>query len=342
MTRRKSARVLTAAAAIALIGAVFGALSGCSASHGPVSGQRAYDHTAKIVSFGPRPPGSENLRKVEGYIESELKAIDPKLELHRQTFTVPDRAPGVEFRNLWVQIPGKDPDKGPIVAIAAHYDSKIASGHDDAAHNFPFVGALDAAASCGVLLELAREIDAKHPIDANVWLIWLDGEESFDWDWNKDRALFGSQHFAATMAADKQLFPDGLGKRMRAFVLLDLLGDPELKIDKDTESHRQLLEIFADTAKQMGVGDVMHRYQSPMTDDHIPFKNFGVKVVDLIDFRFRSKTEHGPNAPAEAKRYTPWWHTADDNLSNVSAASLDIVGNLVWHALPKIQAEIVP
>ncbi|MDA0372565.1 MAG: M28 family peptidase [Planctomycetota bacterium] len=306
-------------------------LSGCGASHGPVSGARAYDHTAQICSLGPRPPGSENLKKAAAYIEAQLAAIDPSLQLKRQPF----EKFGERFENLWVEIPGSDPT-GPILAIGAHYDSKITHpGEQD----FEFVGALDAAASCGVLIELARAIHTQKPIAPNVWLLWFDGEESLEWEWNDEKALMGSTHWVETMHADTALFPEGLSKRLRAFVLLDLLGDVNLKIDRDLESNPKLLEIFKDTASEMGKSGVLYRYESPMKDDHIPFKRKSVRVIDLIDFQYRAPVQHGPNTPEDGKRYTPWWHTADDTLDKVSKDSLDFVGNLVFRALPRIEAE---
>lgn len=305
-------------------------------SFGPVSGERAREHTAKILSFGPRQPGSEGIRKVAGYIEEQLRAVDPALKLERQRFTRPDIAPGIEFENLWVEIPGQDPN-GDILAIGAHYDSKITHpGEQD----FEFLGALDAAASCGVLIELARHLHEKRPIGPTVWLIWIDGEESLEWDWNDDKALIGSNHFVDAMHADKERFPKGFSDRLKVFVLLDLLGDEELKIDKDTKSNPRLLDLFEATAKELGVGEIMYAYQSPMKDDHIPFKRRGVRVIDLIDFAFRAPNDPTRQRnPADAERYYPWWHTPDDELARVSARSLDIVGNLVWTALPRIETE---
>jgi hypothetical protein len=46
----------------------------------------------------------------------------------------------------------------------------------------------------------------------------------------------------------------------------------------------------------------------PITDDHVPFLNEGVPAIDVIDFDF------------------PCWHRRCDNLSAVSARSLDAVG----------------
>ena len=35
--------------------------------------------------------------------------------------------------------------------------------------------------------------------------------------------------------------------------------------------------------------------------------------------------------------YAAWWHTPDDTLDKMSAASLAFAGNLVWRALPAIE-----
>ena len=179
--------------------AVLACAASCAKRYGPFDGQPAKELTGRIVAIGPRQPGSANLRKVADLIGSELKAISPSLELQRQAFERKDLAPGIEYQNLWVEIPGTKPG-GPLIALAAHYDSKITHpGEQD----FEFVGALDAAASCAVLVQLARHLTTDHRLEHDVWLIFLDGEESIDWEWNDQKALIGSRHFAATMNADK-------------------------------------------------------------------------------------------------------------------------------------------
>jgi hypothetical protein len=50
-------------------------------------------------------------------------------------------------------------------------------------------------------------------------------------------------------------------------------------------------------------------------DDHVPFQRAGVPAVDVIDFDF------------------PCWHRPCDNLSAVSARSLDAVGETVLELL---------
>lgn len=327
----------TTAALLALLGG----LAACGKDLGPFDGARAKDLTGRIVAIGPRQPGTANLRKVAELLAAELKAVSPELELQRQSFVDPALGNGIEYQNLWVEIPGKQRVAGgPIVALAAHYDSKITHpGEQD----FTFVGALDAAAACATLVELARHLTGERRLDHDVWLIFFDGEESIDWDWNDEKALIGSRHFARTMNADKERFPNGLAARMKAFVLLDLLGDHEFKIDRDTESNSALLEIFAKAAERLGVREQLYHFESPMKDDHIPFKQQGVRVIDLIDFRFRPPAEHDPKVRDYefGKRYFPFWHTKDDDMARVSADSLGIVGNLVLEALPVIEKELV-
>lgn len=318
---------------------VLAATVACSDDRGPFDGERARALTQRIVEIGPRPPGSANLRKVADLIASELKAIAPALELQRQTFRWPEPTSPVEYQNLWIEIPGRAATPtGPIVVLAAHYDSKITH---EGKQDFAFVGALDAAASCAALVELARHLTGDRRLDHDVWLVFFDGEESIDWDWNDARALVGSRHFAKTMAADTARFPGGLATRMRAFVLLDLLGDHEMKIDRDNESNRTLLDLFGAAAERLGVRDRLYRYESPMKDDHQPFKEQGVRVIDLIDFRWRPPAEHHDGMPEDAKRYFPFWHTKDDDMSRVSADSLAIAGNLVLEALPAIEKDLL-
>ena len=54
-------------------------------------------------------------------------------------------------------------------------------------------------------------------------------------------------------------------------------------------------------------------------DDHMPFLEAQVAAVDIIDLEY------------------PAWHTADDTLANVSAKSLQIVGDVLLAALPAIE-----
>ena len=305
-----------------------------------ISGSAAMKHVETWVKdIGPRPPGSPEIRKKAKYIYDNLTALGLKPQL--MTWT--DPAEKIEFQNVWVEIPGKDPAAGPILGIGAHYDTKKTEGHPEPQQNFRFVGAIDGGGGPAVLLELARVLkDRKN--GPNIWLIWLDGEESLEFEWNTKRSLFGSRYFADAMGKDKVRFPKGFSERFRVFVLLDLVGSKNPKVDRDVLSNAELLEIFTAAADELGEKARMFKFEPPggITDDHEPFRNKGAAVINLIDFAHRIPAERmraNPNekAPEKHPDYDAWWHTERDNLDAMSTDSLAFFGNLVLKALPGIE-----
>lgn len=316
-------------------GLLLALLPQCSSGiKGPIDGAAAMAHVEHLCNvIGPRPPGSPELQRAGDYILDELKKLGLKPE--EQIWT--DPVEKIRFRNLFVQIDGTDPVAGPILGIGAHYDTKVTHGHDKADQNFRFVGAIDGAGGPAVLLELARAFKNRKA-GPNIWLIWFDGEESLEFDWKDERALFGSWHFVKTMSADKERFPKGLRDRMKTFVLLDLIGDKDIKIDKDVTSNPTLNQIFLDTATAMGEADRMFQDQLSkiFKDDHLPFREFGVTVVDLIDFQWRIPKERGGQ---EKPGLQAWWHTDKDTPDKMSKAALKFAGDLVYLAVPAIEKE---
>lgn len=320
------------------------ACGGGSSIPGPVDGDRAMAHVRHLVEqIGPRPFGSKGLEQAADYIRDELKKLGLEPRLHTQTVAAEG---GKTIRNVYVQIDGEDPQDGKILMIGAHYDTKLTEGHGDPAHNFPFVGAIDGGGAPAVLLELARVLQqrATKP-KPNIWLYWIDAEESVAFHWDNDRALIGSKAFV------KMLDKEGILPRVKAFVLLDLIGDKDLKIDRDNQSNEQLQQIFEKVAKEQGVEDTVYRYRSGATDDHTVFRDHGVPSVLLIDFQHRvpyhlrdakDPTRDDPSkATPEDQRYAKWWHTPEDTLDKMSPRSLAFAGNLVMAALPDLEAFVM-
>jgi glutaminyl-peptide cyclotransferase len=312
--------------------------TGCGGSSGPINGGAAYRHLEALVAIGPRPFGSPELGKAADYITAELK----KLGLQPQRQEVMHEKEKKLIRNLWVQIDGDDPAAGPILMIGAHYDTKLAEGLTgaDAKHNHTFVGAIDGGGGPAVLIELARALKERTPKPkCNVWLYWIDAEESIDWTWNEQRALLGSQAFCEQLSKEKIL------SRVKAFVLIDLIGSKDYKIDRDGNSDGRLQELFERAAKAMGEEARVGQFPTALrieqikehfrqkgeepnwgcTDDHIVFRRYGVPSVLLIDFerRIPGTPQDDPRDPPKTD-FEQWWHTA--------------AGNLVMQALPELEA----
>ncbi len=325
--------LFTTAAVVAAVATLF-SLKGCDSGPtktwtGPVDGEKAFTHAKAMVGFGPRPSGSPALQKNVDYIRAELKKLE--LELNVQEFTDDEFAPGVTFRNLWTVIPGTDP-KNRTMVVCAHYDTKKTSGHADPKQNFHFVGAMDGAGGSGLLLELARILkDRKNK--PNIWLVWFDGEESIPFKWDDDRALFGSRKFAEKMS-DEKVLPKSL-------VLFDLIGAKDWKVDRDLHSTKDMNKIFEAAGEKMGQKERMFQFfQRDLVDDHRPFGKKGVRVIDLIDFRWRTqfdRRQHRDTRTPAEDEYVRWWHTPEDDIHNMSALSLDFFGNLFMTALPELE-----
>lgn len=320
----------------------------CGGPSGPIDGGRAMAHVRTMVGFGPRPFGSEALAKTADYIVAEGKKLDLEVKRHELLHEKEKKT----IRNLYAQIDGADPVNGPILMFGAHYDTKLADGHTgaDAQHNMKFVGAIDGGGAPAILLELARALKARTPKPVcNVWLYWIDAEESIDWEWNDNRALLGSEAFCKMLSATKVL------PRVKAFVLLDLMGSKNVKFDKDGDSHNKLIALFEKAGKDLGIGERMFHHPTAQVidyytknslpwgikDDHLNFKKYGVPSMLLIDFQYRipaglQKLKAGQE-PHLDPAYEPWWHTPDDDLDAMDADSLAIAGNLVMQAFPALE-----
>src|SRR6185436_5219554 len=99
-----------------------------------------------------------------------------------------------------------------------HYDTKR---FDD----IRFVGANDGGSSAAFLIELARVLKAR-PNRLTVELLFLDGEEAVV-EWAGTDHTYGSRHYVAEARRGGSL------ASLKAFVLVDMIGDRDLQIKRD-------------------------------------------------------------------------------------------------------------
>ncbi len=283
----------------------------------PFEAERAFAHVKAQVEFGPRPAGSAAIEKTREYLVKELKSYGLTPVLDEFTETTPRGK--VKFKNVIAEIPGETP--GTII-ISSHYDTKEFK-------EFKFVGANDGGSSTGILLELARVMAAdKQKRKFTYQFIFFDGEEAFCAEWSqclngKDNT-YGSRHHVAKLKKEKQT------DRVKAMILLDMVGDKDLTIPREETSSAWLVSAIWGTAQELG-----HRKQFPNRpfsigdDDHMPFLRAGIPAVDVIDFEYGDGPEDNS-----------YWHTAEDTLDKISSQSLKIVGDVILLSLPKIEAQI--
>src|ERR1700678_1222978 len=260
---------------------------------------RAMQYVKEMVAYGPRPLGSANHRKVEDFIVSNLKgdAIDDDV------FTADTPEGKFPVHNIVAKFPGT---RDGIIVVASHYDTNYPL------RGTPYVGANDGASSSALLLELANQLRGKKRGGYSVWLVWDDAEEAMKPDTEvpfMDDSLYGIRHLAEKWEADGTL------KKIKAFLLADMIGDADLNVDRDLNSTPWLEEVVYQAATRLGDQSHFYARENQVSDDHIPFMQRGVPCADLIDF------DYGYN--------NVFWHTPQDTVDKLSPKSLEIVGSTI-------------
>lgn len=284
---------------------------GCSAEL-KVDGERAFNHLKTLVSFGPRIPGTPGMEKARGFLRKELESYGLKVEEDR--FSVETEKGKVELVNLIATLPGKSKNS---ILLASHYDTKNIGEP-------ACPGANDGASSSGLLLELSRQLAATKPLSLTLRFVFFDGEESFG-HWSPTDGLHGSRHLAETWKARGEI------ASVHAMILLDMVGDKDLTVYRESISSTWLVEAFRKAAKELGHGSYFFQEQGSYEDDHRPFLKENVPSIDLIDASY---------GPAHSNGFGAYWHTAEDTADKCSAKSLQIVGDVTLLALRKIEEEI--
>jgi len=264
---------------------------------------RAWEHLRQLVAIGPRPSGSPAIEQTRKYIKEQLGAAG--LTAVEQTWDDQTPIDKVRMVNLVATIPGARKER---IVVAGHYDTKLY-------RQFRFVGASDGGSSAAFLLELARVLKARrNPF--TIELLFLDGEEARMPDWHGTDNTYGSRHYVELARRDGSL------ATLKALVLIDMIGDRDLDIRRDTNSTPWLTNIIWEAARRQDLDDYFVPDSTRIEDDHLPFLAAGVPSVDIIDLD-----------------YEPW-HTAKDTLDAVSARSLQVVGDVLLAALPQIEAHL--
>jgi Zn-dependent M28 family amino/carboxypeptidase len=172
------------------------------------------------------------------------------------------------------------------------------------------VGANDGACTTALLLAIADQLRGKKLEGYSIWLTFLDGEESMKSQWNNNDALWGSRHLAQKWQSD------GTSKKVKAFILADMIGDADLGIPRDQNSTRWLEDVIQQAATRLGYQSFFFQETIAVEgDDHIPFAAAGMPVADLYD----SNYGYGDS----------FHHTTQDTVDKLSVKSLQISGDVI-------------
>jgi glutaminyl-peptide cyclotransferase len=286
----------------------------------PIDGERAYRYLKELCAIGPRPAGSAANTRQRQLVAAHFRKLGATVR--EQPFTGVDPLSGarVDMVNL---IGSWHPERTERVLIGVHYDTRPFPDEDPnpARRKDPFLGANDGASGVALLMEMAHHMNDL-PTPWGVDFVLFDGEELVygGGHFQQGDYFLGSKEFARAYVEET----DARKSRSRyaAALVLDMVGDRDLKIDQEPHSlefaPRLVQEVWS-VARRIKAPAFRNRIGRAVLDDHLALNNAGIPAIDIIDFDY------------------PQWHTSQDLPEYCSAASLEQVGRVVtaWLAQPK-------
>jgi glutaminyl-peptide cyclotransferase len=264
-------------------------------------GQTAFGYIQTQVAFGPRVPGTDAHEKMANWLDSLLRQRADTVIVQRWNHVTTSRDT-LPLRNFIARF---NPSAAKRLLLLAHWDSRPVSDSPvsrDSSH--AVVGANDGGSGVALLLGVA-DVLKRSPPAIGVDLLFVDGEDYGDFTKAPGDVLIGSRYYGAHHPP---------GAQPLYAVLFDLVADKDLQIYQEGNSlvgAPEVVELVWDTAKDLGYGGYF--IASPrhtLIDDHLELQKAGIRAIDVVDFDY------------------PAWHTQYDTIDKVSAASLQVVGDV--------------
>lgn len=201
----------------------------------------------------PRPVGSKNLTALQDQYEKRFKAL--KWHTERDEFEADTPQGRKSFRN---SIFVSDPSKPRTIVLAAHIDSLPSLEG--------FVGAIDSAAPCAILLDAATALtpwlqSTQSNSDTSLTIILFDGEEAFV-RWTATDSIYGARHLAEVWSKPQSTPTASLRTSSRlasinVFILLDLLGTKSPNIRSYYRNTHWLFQRFQSAQHRLGEAQLL-------------------------------------------------------------------------------------
>ena len=278
----------------------------------------AYRFAAEQVAFGPRIPNSEAQRQCARYLHDKLASYGADV----QTQEFQARRRDGETLDGYNIIASFNPAATRRILLCAHWDSRPYADHDPSpqSRHQAIDGANDGASGTAVLLEVARTMQHSLP-EVGVDIILFDLEDSGKPEWEPNRYgdeytwALGSQYWAEN--------PHIPGYNALYGILLDMVGTENPCFAMEATSMYYAPDIMSkvwNTASALGYGHIFQgREAGAIIDDHLFINETrGIPTIDIIHYETSSGTG-----------FFPHWHTRMDNMDNISAHTLKIVGDVV-------------
>ncbi len=289
------------------------------------SADSAYMFIEKQLAFGPRVPNSDAHKLCGDYLINKLEEYGAQVIVQNFTESSFDNKT-LQLRNI---IASYKPQAKKRILLAAHWDTRPFADKDTANFHTPIDGANDGASGVAVLLEIARKLSVQELPKVGIDIIFFDGEDYGEYEGANAPSIvdgkmriwwcLGSQYWANN--PHKERYSAYYG------ILLDMVGAKDAFFHQEGYSLQfapDLVKKIWNIGAELGYGNhfVFDR-GGYITDDHVYVNKYRrIPCVDIIQYN-----------PLNNSSFGDYWHTHNDNMSNVDKNTLKAVGQTLLEVL---------
>ncbi|MCO5249107.1 MAG: M28 family peptidase [Chitinophagales bacterium] len=280
------------------------------------SADSAYAYIEKQVSFGSRVPGTDEHYQCSLWLIETLERLGAKVQVQSTQFTTSDG----KILPCYNIIGSFNEEVKERKLLASHWDSRPWADQDTANQDLPILGANDGASGVGVILEIARQIQASATKDQGLDIIFFDVED-YGISNVTDSYCLGSQYWSK--------HPHRPNYFAYKAILLDMVGAKNAVFAKENNSiiiNSALISEMWNTAKQLGYGKYfVNKKGGSILDDHVyVYKYTRIPMIDIIHYD-----------PTTLSGFGDFWHTHADNMDIIDKNTLQAVGETVFATILK-------
>ena len=282
----------------------------------------AFSYIKQQTDFGPRVPNTESHKKCAAWLSNKLSDLGAECAVQHYSTVTFDKT-RLDCYNV---IGSYNPQSSTRIILCSHWDSRPWADNDPDPANWkkPVDAANDGASGVAVILEIARQMQAKAP-EIGVDCIFLDAE---DWGPGDD---FQGQHLESYWGLGTQYWarnPHKEGYKARYAILLDMVGGKGAKFCREGYSvmySKPVVDKVWSAAGRLGYGSLFPPVDGGyVTDDHYFINNIArIPAIDIVPYL--------PNCKESS--FGPTWHTTHDNIENIDKKVLEAVGKTLLEVI---------
>lgn len=287
-------------------------------------GDSARSFVQAQVAFGPRVPNTLAHQACKDYLVGQFERFGASV-IQQQANVRAFDGTILKATNI---VASYQPDLDKRILLCAHWDSRPWADQDPDSkkRKEPILGANDGGSGVGVLMELARllgiEAANNRMPNLGIDILLFDAEDYgypsfYPGREDMESWCLGAQYWGKN--------PHKIGYKARYGILLDMVGDPEATFYWDYYSVRYaspVLENVWSIAAALGhASHFIKKEGMSVMDDHYYVNTLArIPCIDIIDTR-------------EDSGFVPYWHTHRDDMRNISASTLAVVGQTLLQVL---------